>query len=106
MVILFYLLNLLFTIMLAGKSKVKITIKEVHIHLESVDNVLVGLLSNLGELIMATKDEVLEAIAVEKQQVADAVAALTVRIEELIAAGNGATAADLEEIKLAVEGII
>ncbi len=84
--------------------------KEVHIHLDSVDTVLVKLLSNieanLGDLIMATKEEVLETIAAEKQQVTDAVTALTARIDELIAAGQGATAADLEEIKIAVEGII
>jgi hypothetical protein len=86
----------------------KIEIKEVHIHFAGMDAVLdalANLQSNLGETIMATKDEVLAAIAAEKDEVAAAVAALTARIDELIAAGTGATADDLAEIAAAVQGI-
>lgn len=97
--------------MQAGNSEVKIniTISEVHIHLESVDNVLVKKLSNLearlGELIMATKEEVLASIAAEAAQVADAISVLETKILDLIAAQNGATPADLDEILSAIQAI-
>ena len=89
--------------------KINIEVKEVHIHLESVDNVLVELLSNLetrlGELIMATKEEVLASVAAEAAQVTDAISALETKIQELIAAQNGATPADLDEILAAIQAI-
>lgn len=86
----------------------RIVIREIHIHLDSADVVLAKLLSveaNLKGLIMATKEEVLAAIADEGNEVAGKIAELQAKIDELIAAGGGATAADLEEIKLAVQGI-
>lgn len=97
--------------MQAGNSEVKIniTISEVHIHLESVDNVLVEELSNLetrlGELIMATKEEVLASVASEAAQVADAISVLETKIRDLIAAQNGATPEDLDEILAAIQAI-
>jgi len=91
------------------KVKVKIAISEVHIHLESVDNVLVEELSNLetrlGELIMATKEDVLAAVAAESAQVADAISALETKIRDLIEAQNGATPEDLDEILSAIQAI-
>ena len=80
----------------------------IHIHFHGVDGVLEKLAvteTNLKEYIMATKDEVLAAIAEEGNEVAVKIAELQTKIDELIAAGAGATAADLEEIKLAVQGI-
>ncbi len=97
--------------MQAGNSevKVKIAISEVHIHLESVDNVLVEELSNLearlGELIMATKEDVLAAVAAESAQVADAISVLETKIRDLIAAQNGATPEDLDEILSAIQAV-
>jgi hypothetical protein len=88
-----------------------ITIKELHIHLDGVDCVheqLAAIEANqtlIKEIIMATKEEVLTAIADEGTEVAAKIAELQAKIDELIAAGTGATAADLEEIKLAVQGI-
>ncbi len=69
------------------------------------DNKLAVIETNLREFIMATKDEVLAAIAEEGNEVSAKIAELQAKIDELIAAGAGATAADLEEIKLAVQGI-
>lgn len=83
-------------------------IKELHIHNPGVDELaklLAGLEVNLKEYIMATKEEVLAAIAAEGVEVAEKVTALQAKIDELIAAGTGASAEDLEEIKLAVQGI-
>ncbi len=80
----------------------------IHIHFHGVDGVLEKIAvteTNLKEYIMATKDEVLAAIADEGNEVAVKIAELQTTIDELIAAGVGATAADLEEIKLAVQGI-
>lgn len=85
-----------------------IIIKELHIHIDGVESVLQKLAvieTNLKETIMATKDEVLAAVAAEGVQVAEKITALQAKIDELVAAGTGATAADLEEIKLAVQGI-
>ena len=81
---------------------------ELHIHFHGVDGVLEKLAvteTNLKEYIMATKDEVLAAIANEGNEVAVKITELQTKIDDLIAAGSGATAADLEEIKLAVQGI-
>ena len=83
-------------------------IKELHIHNPGVDELaklIAGLEVNLKEYIMATKEEVLAAIAAEGVEVAEKVTALQAKIDELIAAGTGASAEDLEEIKLAVQGI-
>ncbi len=81
----------------------------IHIHFHGVDGVfdnkLAVIETNLREFIMATKDEVLAAIAEEGNEVSAKIAELQAKIDELIAAGAGATAADLEEIKLAVQGI-
>ena len=80
----------------------------IHIHFHGVDGALDKLAvieTNLKEFIMATKDEVLSAITDEANEVAVKIAELQAKIDELIAAGVGATAADLEEIKLAVQGI-
>ena len=80
----------------------------IHIHFHGVDGALDKLAvieTNLKEFIMATKDEVLSAITDEANEVAVKIAELQAKIDELIAAGGGATAADLEEIKLAVQGI-
>lgn len=81
---------------------------EVHIHFHGVDGVMERLAvveTNLKEFIMATKQEVLDAVAEEGNEVAVKIAELQAKIDELIAAGGGATAADLEEIKLAVQNI-
>lgn len=83
-------------------------IKELHIHNPGVDELaklIAGLEVNLKEQIMATKEEVLAAIAAEGAEVAEKVTALQAKIDELIANGTGASAEDLEEIKLAVQGI-
>lgn len=92
-----------------SEVKIKIAIPEVHIHLESVDNVLVEKLSSLearlGELIMATKEEVLASVAAEAAQVADAISVLETKIRDLIAAQNGATPEDLDEILAAIQAI-
>ena len=83
-------------------------IKELHIHNPGVDELaklIAGLEVNLKEYIMATKEEVLAAIAAEGAEVAEKVTALQAKIDELIANGAGASAEDLEEIKLAVQGI-
>jgi hypothetical protein len=85
-----------------------ITIRELHIHLDGVDALLENLAvieTSIKESIMATKDEVLAAIADEGVEVSTKIAELQAKIDELIAAGTGATAADLEEIKLAVQAI-
>ena len=59
---------------------------------------------------MATKQEVLDAIAAERAEVKARVDELLVMVQTLtdqITAGAGApTAADMDEIKLAVQGII
>ena len=63
---------------------------------------------NLRRLLMATKQEVLDAIAAEKQQVTDAVNALGVQLQALkdqIEAGQAVTAADLDDIAAAVNDI-
>jgi len=81
---------------------------ELHIHFHGVDGVLDKLAvveTNLKECIMATKDEVLAAIADEGNEVAAKIAELQTKIDDLIAAGDGASEADLEEIKLAVQNI-
>ncbi len=86
----------------------KLVIPEIHIHFDSADVVLAKLSSveaNLKGLIMATKEEVLAAIADEGNEVAGKIAELQAKIDELVAAGGGATAEDLEEIKLAVQAI-
>lgn len=57
---------------------------------------------------MATKQEVADAIAAEKAQVQSALDAQNAKIKELedrIAAGGAVTAADLDDLKAAVEGI-
>ena len=62
----------------------------------------------LRELIMATKQEVLDAVAAEAAEVAARVNELLAEIQALkdqIAAGGAVTAADLDELKAAVEGI-
>ena len=61
--------------------------------------------TTLGEKLMSTKDEVLAAVADEKAEVAVAIAELNAKIDELIANGTGATGADLDEIKAAIQGI-
>jgi len=58
----------------------------------------------LRELIMATKQEVLDAVAAEAAEVAAKVNELLAEIEALKNAG-GATPADLDELKAAVENI-
>ena len=65
-------------------------------------------LENLKELIMATKQEVLDAVAAEAAEVTAKVNELLAeiqRLNDLIAAGGAVTAADLDELKAAVEGI-
>jgi len=62
----------------------------------------------LRRTLMATKQEVLDAIAAEKQQVADGLEALNQKIVDLqtqIANGTAVTAADLDEISAAVNDI-
>lgn len=54
---------------------------------------------------MATKEEVLASVAAEATQVADAIAALETKIRDLIAAQNGATPEDLDEILAAIQTI-
>lgn len=81
---------------------------ELHIHFHGVDGVMERLAvveTNLKEFIMATKQEVLDAVAEEGNEVAAKITELQTKIDELIAAGTGATAEDLEEIKLAVQNI-
>lgn len=91
----------------------KVTIKELVFHVHITDSVdkeeLLRKLSDaetrLGELIMATKDEVLAAVAAEAAQVADAISVLETKIRDLIEAQNGATPADLDEILSAIQAI-
>lgn len=89
-----------------------IIIKELHIRLDGGGCVLDKLAvieanqTLIKELIMATKDEVLDAVAAEGAEVAAKIAELQTKIEDLIATGTGASAADLEEIKLAVQNIL
>lgn len=57
---------------------------------------------------MATKDEVIAAVAAEKAEVQTALAAQDAKIQALqdqINAGGTVTAADLDDVKAAVEGI-
>ena len=57
---------------------------------------------------MATKQDVLDAIAAEKAQVLEGIDSLNTQIQELkdqIAAGSPVTAADLDEIAAAVNDI-
>ncbi len=89
-----------------------IIVKELHIHLDG-DGCMLDKLAVIEanqtlikELIMATKDEVLDAIAAEGAEVTAKIAELQTKIEDLIAAGTGASAADLEEIKLKVQNIL
>ncbi len=88
-----------------------IIVKELHIRLDGVGCVLDKLAvieanqTLIKEIIMATKDEVLDAVAVEGAEVTAKITELQTKINDLIAAGSGASAADLEEIKLAVQGI-
>lgn len=65
-------------------------------------------IKQLKELIMATKQEVLQAISDEKTQVTEAVTALNQQIQDLkdqIANGGSVTPADLDEITNAVHNI-
>ena len=86
--------------------------KKLHIHLDGDGCVLDKLAvieanqTLIKELIMATKDEVLDAIAAEGAEVTAKIAELQTKIEDLIAAGTGASAADLEEIKLKGQNIL
>ena len=89
-----------------------IIVKELHIHLDG-DGCMLDKLAVIEanqtlikELIMATKDEVLDAIAAEGAEVTAKIAELQTKIEDLIATGTGASAADLEEIKLKVQNIL
>lgn len=80
----------------------------LHFHFCGVESVLQKLATTeakLKESMMATKEEVLAAVAAEAGEVAAKIGELQAKIDELIAAGTGATAADLEEIKLAVQAI-
>lgn len=76
-------------------------IASVHVHIAGVD--FLKELAHLNERVntMATKQEVLDAIAQEKAQVAEAIKAL----EDKIASGAQITPADLDDIKNAVGGI-
>jgi methyl-accepting chemotaxis protein len=62
----------------------------------------------IRRILMATKQDVLDAIAAEKQQVADGLNALNQQIQDLkdqIANGQAVTATDLDEIASAVNDI-
>lgn len=85
---------------------------DVYVHLASAD--VETRLAQLTEKVnhMATKDEVIAAIAAERKQVADAMAkdkadaqAQIDALKAQLTAGSPVTAADLDEIKAAVEGI-
>ncbi len=85
-----------------------ITIKELHVHFDGAERVLDMLAvieANLKEYIMTTKQEVLDAVAEESAEVTAKITELQTKIDDLIAAGGGATPEDLEEIKLAVQAI-
>ncbi len=92
-------------------TTVGVNIKELHVHFDGVERVLQKLAvieanqTLIKEIIMGTKEEVLAAVADEKTEVTAEIVKLQAKIDELIAAGAGASAADLEEIKLAVQGI-
>jgi len=65
-------------------------------------------IKKLRRLLMATKEEVLAAIAAEKEQVMVALEAFAGQIQELkdqIEAGKAVTAADLDEVEAAVVDI-
>jgi len=75
----------------------------VHLHLEGIPDLL-----KIGERIMATLDEVKAAVAAEAQQVKDRVDALeaqVVALQEQVAAGGAATAADLDGLIVSIQGI-
>lgn len=71
-------------------------------------NQLIREIGQLKGAIMATKEEVLQAIADEKAQVSNAVNDLSKQIQDLkdqIANGSPVTPADLDEIATAVHNI-
>lgn len=76
-----------------------------HIHCDDIPGsdaaAIKTMLGKLKEILMATKAEVLDAIAAEKAEV---VAALQV-LQDKIDAGGAVSSADLDEIKTAVTGI-
>lgn len=65
-------------------------------------------IKKLGRLIMATKQEVLDAIAAEKAEVVQSITDLNAQIQALkdqIESGSPVTSADLDEIAAAVNDI-
>jgi phage I-like protein len=79
-----------------------------HHEKEHEDKSFRELFNKLRRIIMATKQEVLDAIAAEKAQVLTGIEELNVTIEDLktqIANGTPVTAADLDEIVTAVHDI-
>jgi hypothetical protein len=88
-------------------KKLNIRAKDIFFILIKQDRVLREI-HELRRLIMATKQEVLDAIAAEKTQVAAALDELAAQIQTLkdqIAAGTPVTAADLDDIVSAVNDI-
>lgn len=72
--------------------------------LDSIDRLLLHIIDKEA-IIMATLQEVKDAIAAEGVEVAAKIQALEAKIQELIDAGSGASAADLDDLKALVQNI-
>ena len=88
-----------------------IVIKELHIHNNGVDAVLEKLAvieANLKEYIMATVQDLVDAIAAEKAEVTAKIDALAAEIQALkdqIAQGGTITEAQLDAVLVSVQDI-
>ena len=85
--------------------------QHLHVHLDSVDEKFLQLLSKIihtGERIMATLQQVKDAVAAEAAEVKTKVDQLEADVQALkdqIAAGTAATAADLDDLLTQVQNI-
>lgn len=86
-------------------------IKELHIHNPGVDELaklIAGIETNLKEHIMATVQELVDAIAAEKDEVTNKLDALAVEIQALkdqIAQGGTITEAQLDSVLVGIQDI-
>lgn len=86
-------------------------IKELHIHNPGMDELaklIAGIETNLKEHIMATVQELVDAIAAEKDEVTNKLDALAVEIQALkdqIAQGGTITEAQLDSVLVGIQDI-